>query len=99
MSQTREYLRPQRKSIENQKSVKKSMSNQSLIIKPKNDSVPFEKPRQKQPEPTVEEHSGELADFIDVYETHINNLISVTRSDLRNIKQIKSGQIEQSELL
>lgn len=33
----------------------------------------------------------EFNDFIDVYETHINNLISVTWSDLWNIKLIKGN--------
>lgn len=73
------------------------MSNQSLLLKQKNDFDWFEKP--KKIAQVIEEQSGDFSDFIDVYEAHITNLISVTRSDLRNIKLIKTSQLDQGEFL
>ncbi len=42
-----------------------------------------------------DENNESIRDFVEVYEAHINNLISVTRSDLRNIKLQKAGQMNQ----
>lgn len=40
-----------------------------------------------------------MDEFLNEYDTHIQELVGITRSDMRNMKQLKSDQISQEDFI